>query len=144
MAESLVAVSQGSGKNFHTYNRTIGGNSVEDEVVLIGEQYVPTYVVAAGATISIATAASHVLQIMAGTTNPVFIRRIKIWKSVPATTAALIFFQLLRLTTAGTGGGTITPQQHDSTNDSAAGATAMTLPTVKGTEGAAVGSAVGM
>ena len=42
---------------------------------------------------------------------------------------------VFRLTTAGTGGGTSAPPALDTT-DAACGATAMTLPTGKGTEGA--------
>lgn len=134
MAESLVAVTQGSGKNLHTFNRTIGTNSVEDEVILNGEQYLATYTVSSQGT-SIATANDHVLQIMAGASLNVYIRRIRVYQLAPATTAALTAMQLIRLTTAGTGGTARTPQAHDST-DAASGATAMTLPTVKGTEAA--------
>jgi hypothetical protein len=41
---------------------------------------------------------------------------------------------MMRLTTAGTGGTAITPAKFDP-SDAAAGATAMSLPTAKGTEG---------
>jgi len=133
MAESIVNVTEGSGKKLHTFNRTIGANSVEDEVVLLGEPYLATYsVIASGVVFS--TAGSHCLQIMAGGSLKVRVRRISVSQRVAATTAAFALFQVTRLTTAGTGGGVVTPRPFDS-SAAAAGATAMTAPTVKGTEG---------
>lgn len=132
MAESIVQVNSGTGPKLHTFNKTIGANSVEDEVVILGEQYLASYTVTTGA-VSTATSASHVLQIMAGASLKVRIRRIELFQLAAATAAAIGQFQILRLGTAGTGGTAITPMQLEST-DAAAGATAMTLPTVKGTE----------
>ena len=76
MAESIVQVTEGSGKKLHTFNRTIGANSVEDEVVLLGENYLASYMIVAAA--SAATANSHVLQIMAGASLKVRVRRIEV------------------------------------------------------------------
>jgi hypothetical protein len=70
---------------------------------------------------------------MAGASLKVRVRRIEIHQYQAATAAAIMITQLYRLTTAGTGGTVITTQPLDTT-DPAAGATAMTLPTVKGTE----------
>ena len=128
MAESLIVV---GAKNAHTFNRTIGANSVEDEVIILGEPYLASYIVTG--TASIATAASHVVQVMAGATLNVYVRRIIVTQLVAATTAAFLRWQLYRLTTAGTGGTAITPGPLDST-DAPAGATGMSIPTVKGTE----------
>lgn len=136
MAESFVNVTEGSGKKLHTNSRTVGANTVEDEVVVHGEQYLATYYVSSG-SVSAATLDAHLLQIMAGASLNVYIRRIWIWQTVAITTAAMTAWQLRRLTTAGTGGGTITPAPYELT-DGASGATAMTLPTVKGSEGAFV------
>lgn len=133
MAESTLQVTAGSGTKLHTNQRTIGVNTVEQQVVLHGEQYLATYTVVTAAT-SIATAASHTLQIMAGASLPVYLRRIMVYQIGLATTAALINWDLFRLSTAGTGGTAVTPSPLDST-DSASGAAAMTLPSVKGTEG---------
>lgn len=138
--ESLVQVTEGSGKKLHTWQRTIGANSVEDEYVLIGEQGLAAYGVATGSSVSIATANDHIFQLMAGASLNVFVRRIRVFQTVVATTAALIQFHLLRLSTAGTGGTAITPSPFDSA-DAASGATFMTLPTVKGTEGVRLGMA---
>ena len=138
MAESLVAVTQGSGKNLHTFNRTIGASSVEDEVVLLGENYLASYLVSDG-DYSTATANSHLLQIMAGASLKVRIRRIELDLTAVATAVAIMGWAVFRLTTAGTGGTVVAVQALDTT-DSAAGATAMSLPTVKATEGVRVAS----
>jgi hypothetical protein len=143
MAESIVQVApDSSGKKLHTWNRTIGANSIEDEYVLLGENGLLTYTGLSlpFAVTSTATANSHLFQIMAGASNKVRIRRIEIHQVVVATTVAIIELRLLRLTTAGTGGTAVTNQPLDSA-DAASGATSMILPTVKGTEGAVVGSA---
>jgi hypothetical protein len=138
MAESIVQVNSGSGPKLHTFQRTIGANSVEDEVILHGEPYLATYVIVPAASVSIANANDHIFQVMAGASLNVIIRRIRVFQTVGATTAAYDQFSLLRLTTAGTGGTAMTPAPLD-TADGASGCSAMTLPTVKGTESTQVG-----
>jgi hypothetical protein len=133
MGESLVQVTEGSGKKLHTWQRTIGANNVEDEYVLLGENALASYIVGTGAT-STATANSHLLQIMAGASNKVRIRRIEMYQTGLATTAAIMDLAIYRLSTAGTGGTAYTPQPLDP-SDTAAGCSGMGLPTVKGTEG---------
>lgn len=134
MAESLIALTEGSGKNLHTFQKVIGSNTVEDQVVVLGEQYLAGYTAVSG-VISTATANSHLLQIMAGSSLKVRWRRLELYQTGAATTATLMQIDCLRLTTAGTGGTAITPNPADP-GDAAAGAAGMTLPTVKGTEGA--------
>ena len=136
--ESLVQVTSGAGPKLHTWQRTVGANNVEDEVILIGEQHLATYSVGGAiSTISTATAASHLMQLMAGASLRVYIRRIMIWQTGLATTAGFMQLGLFRLTSAGTGGTAVGANPLD-TADAAAGATGMTLPTVKGTEGTAL------
>lgn len=130
MAESIVQVTEGTGKKLHTWNRTIGANSVEDEYVLFGENALTTYMASIFA--SGATAASH-FQLMAGASLKVRVRSIEVFQIGLATTAAVTYIELYRLSTAGTGGTAVTPRPLDTT-DAASGATAMALPTVKGTE----------
>lgn len=137
MAESLVNVTEGSGKKLHTWSRTIGANTVEDEVMLNGEPYLATYTITPAA-VSVATATDHILQIMAGASLNVYLRRLRIWQLAAATTGAITEIQLLRVTTAGTGGTAVTPAALDG-SDAAAGAAGMTIPTVKGTEGSRIG-----
>lgn len=131
MAESLVQVTSGGGPKMHTWQWSIGGNNVEDEAVFPGEYPYPTYAVLANG-ISVATANDHVLQLMAGTTNKVKVRRIRVSQSGLATTAAFGFFEIWRVTTAGTGGTAVTARPMDTANTYSGAA--MTLPTVKGTE----------
>lgn len=135
MAEAFVNMSEGSGKKAHTDSKTIGANSVHDEYVLMGEPFLATYSVdTASAGTSSATANSHLLQIMAGASLNVYVRRIQIFQLAVATAAAIDAIEIVRLSTAGTGGTAVTPSPRDTT-DSASGAAGMTLPTVKGTEG---------
>jgi hypothetical protein len=136
MAESFINVTEGSGKKAHTFQRTIGANNVEDDVVIAGEPYLATYTFQTSNT-SVGTAAAHALQIMAGASLHVYVRLFLVTQSVVATTAALARLNIVRLTTAGTGGTVVTPSSFD-TGDAAAGATGMTLPTVKGAEGASL------
>jgi len=134
MAESVVAVTEGAGKKLHTNSRTIGANTVEDEYILNGEPFLATYSTVPGA-ISIATANDHILTINAGASLHVYIRRMEVYQVALATTAAMASFNLLRTTTAAPTGGTAQNQLPFDSTDSAAGATSMTLPTVKATEG---------
>jgi hypothetical protein len=132
VAESIVQVTEGSGKKLHTNSYTVGANTVEDEFVVPGEYPYAAYT-AVATGVSSATAASHMMQIMAGSSLKVRIRRIRINQLAAAGAVNTIDFNLIRLSTAGTGGTAVTPSKLD-TADAASGATAMTLPTVKGTE----------
>jgi hypothetical protein len=134
VAEAIVNVTEGSGKKLHAWDRVIGANTVLDEFTLPGEYPYASYFVSA-ISVSIATANDHVLQLMAGSTLKVKIRRIRIDQIINASAVALGQFEVVRLTTAGTGGTAVTPAPLD-TSDAASGATARTLTTVKGTEGA--------
>lgn len=133
MAESIVQVTEGSGKKLHTWSYTVGANTVEDEITDVGPQPWASYS-ALGGTVSIATANDHILCLNAGASLKVRILRIHIEQSSNATTAGLGSFSIFRTTTAApTGGTAITPGLYD-TSDAASGAAARTLPTAKGTE----------
>ena len=132
MGESIVQVTEGSGKKLHTWQRTVGANSVEDEFTIPGEYPLASYI-AAGVNTSTGTANDHLLQVMAGASLNVRVRRIRLAQAGLVTSAANVSVSLYRLTSAGTGGTAITPSRLD-TADAASGATAMTLPTVKGAE----------
>lgn len=133
MAEGIVEVTAGSGTKLHSWSKTVGANTVHDEFTLPGEYPLASYFIYATA-ISVATTSDHVLQIMAGSSLKVRIRRISIEQLNSASAANLQSFTLIRLTTAGSGGTSVTPRPFD-TADSAASCTAMTLPSSKGTEG---------
>jgi len=132
MPESLVQVTEGSGKLLHTFQRTIGANTVEDEVLITGEPYLASYCMSMATNAT--TLNSHMIQVMAGATLKVRIRRIEIFQTAMATAVAIGVFYLMRVTTAGTGGTAVGSAPFD-TSDAASGATGMTLPTVKGAEG---------
>jgi hypothetical protein len=73
---------------------------------------------------------------MAGAALVVYVRQIRIYQVALATAAAIVRWQVGRLTTAGTGGTAQAAAQALDSTDAACGATCMTLPTVKGTEAA--------
>lgn len=131
MAESIVQVTEGSGKKLWTWQWAVGANNVEQEVVAVGPQ--PWETAEAHANASTATANDHLLTLNAGGSKKVRITRILLEQSANATTAAFASLQILRTTTgAPTGGTAITPNPFE-TADSI-GATARSLPTTKGTE----------
>lgn len=134
MAESIVQVTEGVGKKLHTWDRTIGANTVQDEVVVQGESYLPTYF-AQFTTVASATSADHIAQIMAGASLNVRIKRIDIEQVGLAGAVGSAAWDIIRITSAGTGGTAVTPQKADN-GDAASGATAIQLPGVKGTEAA--------
>lgn len=106
---------------------------VQDQKIILGEPYVATYSIPF--TVSTSLGTDHLLQIMAGASLNVRIRAIYMAQGSAASAAGTQQIQVLRLTTAGTGGSAITPTAYD-TSDAASGATAMSVPTSKGTEGA--------
>ena len=136
MPESYINLTEGSGKKAHTWQRTIGANTVEDEYVLNGEPALSSYIIQTGLAV-LSTANAHLLQIMAGASLRVRIRRIEMWQQNVVTAGTLFDTNLIRLTTAGTGGTAYTPQPLDPA-DGASGCTAMVIPTAKGTEGSLI------
>ena len=134
----IQANTDGTGKKIRTVDRTISSQVVHEEVQQLGESQLPSYFVTSTGT-SLATAASHILQLMAGSALHVRVRRVTFVQLLNASTGATVNFEIRRLTTAGTGGTARTPAAFDTTTDGASGATAMTLPSAKGTEGVAVG-----
>lgn len=133
---TFLQVNQGTGAKVHTVTEVIGADTVHQEVWKQGEPYLASYTVTFDG-ISTATANSHLLQIMAGSSLKVRVRRIEMHQDEVATTAVLMNTRLYRLIAAGTGGSTTIPNPLE-TSDAAAGATVMILPTVKGTEGALI------
>jgi hypothetical protein len=128
-----IQVTEGSGKRLAagaTY--TENGQTVRDEKVVLGEQYLPTFFTGAAGS-SVATLNDHLLQIMAGSALKLYIRRIRVQQTGLASAAGLVQLSLFRLSSAGTGGTAITPAPLD-TADGASAATSMVLPSSKGTE----------
>ena len=121
-------------KYLHTNQRTISSTAREDQYVLPGEGAYPTYS-ALAVSISIGTANAHVLQIMGDGSNYTRIKRITMTPTsdLPAAVSNARF-RLVRLSTAGTGGSSVTPAPFDSADTYGGGS--MTLPSSKGTTGA--------
>ena len=133
---SFVQVTSGVGPKLSTgptYTDESGSNIVQDQKVIMGEPYMATYTVSI-AGLSVGTANSHLVQIMAGSSNIVRIRRIRLTQNAASGSINILPLQILRLTSAGTGGTVVAPRPMD-TVDAGSGATAMTLPSSKGTEG---------
>jgi len=133
---SSLGVTPGTGSNIAATSYTDeNAHTVLDQKVILGEQYLSTFD-ANAIGINASTSASHILQIMAGSSLDVRIRRITVWQSAVATTAAISDLAILRLTSAGTGGTVVTPTTlvpSDTTTSSA-----RTLPSSKGSEGAII------
>jgi hypothetical protein len=141
--DSFIEVTEGTGKKLAAFERTVNSQTVQDQRFVLAEPFLPSYTVAITTEVSLATANSHLLQIMAGANKRLLLRRIKVTQLGAASTAQVCVFQLVRLTTAGTGGTAYTPRQFDPA-DGNAEATAMTLPSSKGTEGVGLWTETGV
>jgi hypothetical protein len=127
MAEGIVQISEGSGKKLHTFERTVGANSVHDSVMVPGEPYRATYQVLAS-QVSTATAGGRLLSVWAGASSPVRIWYVSIYQTALATAANRMRIVMQRHAVAGTDGTLLTNYRHDR-SDPAPGFTARTLPT---------------
>jgi len=129
--------SNASARKFRTHQRTSGANTVEEYTYVVAEPPLATYTISFASTV-LSTTNSHPLQIMAGASLRVHLRRLVLYQSANAAANTPVVFELRRLTTAGTGGSGLVPAPMD-TADAVAGDTAMVLPSSKGTEGVLVG-----
>jgi len=140
VAVSTIGVADATSpdKYLWTEQRTVSSTAREAQVVLEGEGVYPTYSVVAY-SIAMATADSHLLQVMGDGSNYTRIKRIIVAPG-GATALGIGAFQVLRLSSAGTGGATLTPSPYDTADTYAGGA--MSLPSSKGTEGVLVHAGV--
>lgn len=134
MADTSVQVTQGSGTRLHTFNKSVGGQTVHEEVMLPGEYGLATYS-AGQAGIGVASTGTHAFQLMAGSSLNLYLKRMEIRQVALAGAATITTLTLLRLTTAGTGGTSLAPQPYDTT-DPSAGATFAHTVTTPGATGA--------
>ena len=93
----------------------------------------PTYSAMATSQTTAATN-PHLLQVMAGASLNLRVKRIRVKQIGNATTGGRYVLGIFRLTSAGTGGGAITPAPFRA-SDGASGAAAMSSPSSKGSEG---------
>lgn len=133
MAESIVQVTEGTGKKLHTNSYTVGANTVEDEFVVPGPFPYATYEVHAN-SVSMATANDHLLCLNAGATLKLRIIRIRWDQAGSAAAAGIGNIRVTRTTTTDPTGGTAVTANPFDTSDAAAGGHGRTIPAVKGTE----------
>lgn len=134
MAESFIEVTEGSGKKLRANSRTVGANTVHEEVMSLGPQYEASYTALLGA--SVATAGHHLFEIINGASTVIRIRRIELFQTADAT-AARSAMDLVRLSTTGTGGSAVTINRHDLA-DGASAATVNQGVTTGGTVSATI------
>lgn len=129
MPEGFVQVTEGAGKKLRTFERTVGVNDVHAAAMVHDEPHLASFVAttAGAAGVSTATINSALIELMAGASLNVYLRRIRIYQFQVATTAAIVGFDLVRCSTAGTGGTTLTEVARDLGDTPSA--TAKTLPT---------------
>lgn len=132
---SVVAVTEGSGKNFNTFSTSWGGTAKEDQVVVQGIGVYPKYFMN-GTAIATTTSASHLFALEGDGTNYMHVTRIYVAQSddVPAA-ASLAQLQVFRTTTASTTGTALSPRPADGNDTNPWGGRAVSLPGGKGTEG---------
>ena len=142
---SFIGVTPGTGAKLATGpTYTENSNVVQDEKVLHGEPYLATYNALSSTTsgLSTATVNTNLFQVMAGASLKVYLRSMRIYQLALATTATFgVAFDVVRVTSAGTGGSAITPAPLD-TADAASGATAMSAVVTPGTLTTSVDSVV--
>lgn len=133
MAEGIVQVTEGSGKKLHTWDRTIGANTVHDEFTLPGEYPYASYT-ARFANISVGTANDHVLALWCGSSLHQRIRRIWFRQHAAAGAANACVIEVWHTISVTPSGGTAVTLGKMESADATANGSAMTLPSTKGTE----------
>lgn len=134
MAESELAVTPGSGLNLRTNSRTIAGNTRHEQAMIPGEGSLPTYT-AIGISIAVTTSGDHVLFIQGDGTNYCRLRRLEIKQATAPGASGTLDLRLLRTSTAGSGGTTVSPRPFDAADTDPFAGVCQTRPSSKGTEG---------
>src|SRR6266487_339299 len=106
---AYIQVNSGGGPKVATgATYTEAANTVQDWKRMVGETYPLSYTLWAD-PVSTATSLGHLLEIMAGPSLKLRLRRIEVWTDTAATAAALMSAAPYRIITAGTGGTNINP-----------------------------------
>lgn len=121
----------------HSDTRTYSGTAKEDQYVLQAEPTAITYT-ALATGIATTTSASHLIFIQGDGTLYTRVHSIWVGQRALAGAAATAQLQVLRTTTAGSGGSAISAYPLDGGDTSPYGGTIQTLPSSKGTEGVAM------
>lgn len=135
MSDASIKILDGDGATeyLHTDEKSYGGTNKNDQYTLLADSRRVTYTAVMEA-VSCATSAAHVAILQADGTNYTKLWGIDI-QQVGLPTAALANFQILRTTTAGSGGTSISAYPMDGADTSPYGGVIQTLPSSKGTEG---------
>jgi hypothetical protein len=139
---SYVMVNDGTGSKVSFVQRSKSSNTVNETEVSLSLPYIPGYRLTTPSPVSLATASSHLMQFLGSAINRDLLRFIEVTQVGNAAASKQVEFELLRLTTAGTGGTSITPNPSDLV-DPATSARGMTLPSAKGTESSLMGKKAG-
>lgn len=132
--ESSLAVTPGAGQNLRTVSRIIDGTTVHEQGVIAAEGTLATYT-AIGIDVAVTTSADHILFVQGDGTNYCRLRWVRIAQSTLAGAVGTLDLRLLRTSTAGSGGTTVSPRPFDAADTDPFGGTAQTRPSSKGTEG---------
>lgn len=139
---TYIGVNEGTARKISGVTRSIGSNDVTQMDAAVTLPYVPTYTVVTSSPVPLATASSHVFQLMGSTINRNLLRWIEVTQVGVAASAKQVEFEVRRLDTAGTGGTTLTPNPVDQV-DPVTTTRGMTLPSSKGTEDELLGKRAG-
>ena len=135
MADGSLPLTDGDGSGGLRVNtQTIGGTAVDTQAVFVGQTPNRTYTMRFQDT-SMATANAHLAVIMANGTSYVKVHEINIGQGGTATGTAVPEFQVLRVTTTGTGGTAVSARPFHPSNTSPYSGNCFTLPSAAGSEG---------
>ena len=96
MPVGSIAVTEGSGKNLHTWQRSVSAVNREEQYGQLAEPGLPTFT-AVAAAISTATVNDHILTLNAAASIYGRVYRITIRQSANATAAAIATFGIYRI-----------------------------------------------
>ncbi len=135
MSESSLPLTDGDGSGGLRVNtQTIGGTAVDTQAVFVGQTPNKTYTMRFQDT-SMATANAHLAVIMGNGTAYPKIHEIHIAQGGTATGTAVAEIQVLRVTTAGTGGTAVSARPFHPSNTSPYSGSCFVLPSAAGSEG---------
>jgi|ERR1035437_456315 hypothetical protein len=130
--DSVVQINEGSGKYLGYVSRSIASNTVYQQQTIIAEAYLPTYTATATTAMTMG-ANDHLFELQGSTLNRLVIRSIEVHQLANAT-AVVAAVQLIRTTTAGSGGTNYAPTATDPTSAVTSATFHGGLSSSKGTE----------
>lgn len=134
MPQGTIALTEGSGqKRLSTWNRTKSGTSVESQYVLQDEPANPTYSASATGVSLNVVSGGHILAVHGVASTYLRIKRVIVQQVASAAASVSSFIRLVRLTSQGVGGASVTPAAY-STASAASGSVCYTTPATPGVE----------